>query len=441
MNQLKPPSAPMMRARPPLAALIAASLAVSVGVGQLVSRAGADTATIKAETWGESVGFKPDLQSIPVQPGATVDKSNVATLKGLVPAGLETLISKYNLTLKVVPYVPFRPSDGYIAATNENRGKTRLKDVGKEFRTSGRNDFFPGLPFPQPKTGLEVAANFLGRYGGDDFEVYYDTLWISAKSGVEHTEYWHWASVKGVNRTDIDPRPRIQEIADQRMVGTSYTEAIEPYDKKGFGALYSSSFDPVDIQGHVYVPAMRRVLRNSFGTRGDSWNATDFLYEDVNGYLGAVEWMNWKLEGKKTMLMPAHPGVKHGNDPKLTYDLDRFPHWNPKINWEARPVYVLSATPKFPDYPYSRMLMVVDAESYVMYYKEAFDKKGELWKIILSAPKESPDPKTQPGQMGASCAIDLQAEHATCVHARKARANSGQDLSKFTVSALRKRGH
>ena len=34
---------------------------------------------------------------------------------------------------------------------------------------------------------------------------------------------------------------------------------------------------------------MRRVLRNSFGTRGDSWNATDYLYENVGGYLDAVE--------------------------------------------------------------------------------------------------------------------------------------------------------
>ncbi len=247
--------------------------------------------------------------------------------------------------------------------------------------------------------------------------------------------------MRTVNRTDIDPRPAIEQFANERTRSASLTFALEPYDKQGFGALYFSSMDPVDLTGHVYVPAMRRVLRQSFGTRGDSWNATDFLYEGVGGYLGAAEWVYCKLVGQRTMLVPVNSGAKLTKDVKSVFELDKWPHWNPKVNWQARPVYVLEVTPKIPDYPYSKMLLLVDAETFTVPYKEAFDKKGELWKIILGGGNTSPDPKTRPMNPGFGLALDLQAEHATAVTFRKFTSNQKLDPNTFTVSSLKKRGH
>jgi hypothetical protein len=370
-----------------------------------------------------------------------IHKGNVDKIKGLIPPGLEKLVRKYELKMTIKDYEPYHPSLGYIAATNANKGKVKVVDVGKDYRKPGLTGFAPGLPFPKPKTGLEVATNYLLTYTGDDSDRFYDVYWISAKTGIEHNEYWRWASLRGMGRTDIDPKPDIPDYAKQRLAGASVTFTIEPYDKKGFGALFSRSIDPVDLQGHTYVPAMRRILRLSLGTRGDAWNATDFLYEDVGGYLGAAEWMNWKLVGQKTMLTPLHGGVKHGKDTKVNFEADAWPHWNPKLKWEPRPVYVLEVTPKFSDYPYSRMLILVDAETYTIPYKEAFDKKGELWKIIINSPKNSEDLNTKPMDMGMGMAIDLQAEHATISSARSAKTNVGLDPELFTVNSLKKRGH
>jgi hypothetical protein len=395
---------------------------------------------ITAENWGEMVGFKP-ATALPAPAGTVIHKGNVDKVKGLIPPGIEKLVRKYELKMTLADYAPVHPSLGYIAATNANKGKVKVVDVGKDYRKPGVTGWSPGLPFPKPKTGLEVATNYTFTYTGDDVDRYYDVFWVSAKSGIEHNEYWRWASLRGVGRTDIDPKPDMPEFVKQRLAGTSVTFTIEPYDKKGFGALFARSLDPVDLQGHTYVPAMRRILRLSLGTRGDAWNATDYLYEDVGGYLGAVEWMNWKLVGQKTMLMPMHGGAKHGKDPKLNYDVDAWPHWNPKLKWEPRPVYVLEVTPKFSDYPYSKMLILVDAETYTIPYKEAFDKKGELWKIILNSPKQSPDPNSKPQEMGAHMAIDLQAEHATVISARSQKSNTGIDPELFTVNSLKKRGH
>ena len=185
---------------------------------------------------------------------------------------------------------------------------------------------------------------------------------------------------------------------------------------------------------------MRRVLRHSFGTRGDSWNATDFLYEDVGGYLGAAEWMNWKIVGKKTMLLPIDSGVKYGKGADSVFDFKNYPHWNPTVNWQARPAYVVEATPKLPDYPYSKMTLLVDAETFTVPFKEAYDKKGQLWKIILTGGKRMKSKKTPIGP-GFGVAIDLQAKHATTVSFRKVELNTNLNPKSFTVSNLKKRSH
>lgn len=424
--------------------LTLAALGAAAGLGLATSNlfvAHAEGGAITAKNWGESVGFKPDVSAVKVPMGTVVHKGNLDKVKDLLPPGLQKLISKYELKLKITDYKPYHPSLSYIKATNENMGKAKAKDVGKDFRKSGFSGYVAGLPFPKPKTGVEIAYNFLNAYGGDDADRYYDVTWISAKKGVETTEYWHWLTLKTANRTDIPPIPAIESFAKDRLRGASITFALEPYDKKGFGALYFASLDPVDLTGHIYVPAMRRILRMTFGTRGDSWNATDYLYEDVGGYLGAAEWMNWKIVGQKTMLLPAESGVPLTNNVKAVFDVDNWPHWNPKAMWQPRPVYVLEATPKLPDYPYSKMLLLVDAETYAVFYKEAFDKKGQLWKIILGGGNPSPDPNTKPGQPGFGLAIDLQAEHATLVSFRKFISNSNLNPNIFTVGTLKKKGH
>lgn len=408
----------------------------------LMSRAAhAGDVKLTPANWTEQVGFKPDLSVLKVPAGTMIAKGNVDQVKELLPPGLDKLVRKYELKIKVTPYTPIHPSLSYIKATQDNLGKTKVWDVGKDYRKSGWSGYAGGLPFPKPKDGLQLAVNFLNAYTGDDADRFYDVTWISAKRGIETTEYWHWLSMRTANRTDLDPRPNVADFEGERTRAASITFALEPYDKQGFGALYFSSLDPVDLTGHVYVPAMRRVLRQSFGTRGDSWNATDFLYEDVGGYLGAAEWMNWKIVGQKTMLLPVVANAKYGKDVKAVYDVDNWPHWNPKVDWQPRPVYLLEVKPKIPDYPYSRMLLLVDAETFTIPYKEAYDKKGELWKIILGGGNPSPDPKTKPMSAGFSMAIDLQADHASIVSLRKFAANTNMDPKQFTVSNLKKRGH
>jgi hypothetical protein len=397
---------------------------------------------ITSDNWGEKVGFKPDLSVVKVKKGTKITKKNVDQVAEIIPPGMKKMIEKYKLALKVKDYEPIHPSEGYIEATNKYLGKTKLVNIGKEFRKRGVSGYVAGLPFPQPKNGTQVAWNYHYSYQGDDSDTYYTVYWISASAGVEHTEDWRWAFImRTINRTDVEPLPAIQTFLDKGVQYTSITYALAPYDKKGFGALFTRSVQPLDQQGHIYVPAMRRVLRNTFGTRGDTWNSTDLLYEDVKGYLGYPEWMNWKIVGKKTMLMPMRAGCKVGkNTAEKNFELKKWPHWNPKMKYEPRPMYVLEVTPKFPDYPYSKMHIYVDAETFLIPYKDAYDKKGDLWKVVMNGYNASEDMDLLPSPAGCATVVDFQAEHATLFNFSKITFNTDLDHKIFTLSSLRKRG-
>ncbi len=396
---------------------------------------------ITPATWTEKAGFKPDLSLLKVPKGTLVDKSNVSQVEALLTKSMKLLIEKYALSLKIRDYKPIHPSLGYIAATNQHRGKAKVLDIGNETRKVGLGGYVAGLPFPDPQNGSEVGWNYQYSYNGDDGDLYYDVLWVSASKGVEHTEEWRWAFIfRTLNRTDIPPVPELPGFREKNLQYTSITYALAPYDKKGFGALYSRSVDPLDQQGHIYVPAMRRVLRNTFGTRGDTWNATDMLYEDVRGLMAYPEWMHYKLLGKKTMLMPMHCGSKYGKTSvEANYDLKTWPHWNPRCEYEPRPVYEVELKPKFSDYPYSRMVIYVDAESYLIVYKESYDKKGQLWKTVFVPWNESPDMNKLPPLIGPCVVMDLQAEHATIANFKQVIVNTNLDPKMFTLANLRKR--
>ena len=418
-------------------------LAAAVAMALLLTVAApASAQTHTSANWTDTVGFKPDLSVAGYKAGLVIDKSNRAKFKDYIPKGIEVLIDKYALKLWTRKYERVHPSKGYIAATNKYAGQPTLIDTGKKTRKMGIKGYVAGLPFPDPKTGLEVAWNYQYSYNGDDGTFHYGVYWISAKEGVERWEEWVWEYIiRTINRTDIKPKPAFKKLKKKGVQYTSMTYAIQPYDKRGFGALYSRYVEPKDQEGWIYVPTMRRVLRNTFGSRGDAWNSTDMLYEDVRGFMGYPEWMNWKLVKKTTILATVHSGIPLGKEARdKVFDFETWPHWNPKMNWEPRPVYVLEVTPKFKDYPYSKMIMYVDAETFYIVMKESYDKKGKLWKVMLNAYNGSKDMDRYPLGIGTALIIDLQAEHATAFPSYNFKANIGLKPSKFKVSTLRKMG-
>ena len=397
---------------------------------------------ITKDNWGEMVGFKPDANPEGFKPGKIIDERNSTKFRSLIPNGVALLVNKYHLRIWTKKYEPIHPSKGYIWATNKFLGKAKLKDLGNSTRKRGITGYVAGLPFPKPKTGLEVAWNYQYAYNGDDGTFHYGVYWIDAKKGVERWEEWVWEFIiRTLNRTDLKPRPAYKNLKEKGIQYLSMTYAIQPYDKRGFGAVYKRYLKPRDQEGWVYMPNTKRAVQMKIGSTGEAWNSTDMLYEDVRGYMGYPEWMNWELIEKKTLLMPMQAEVPLGKEARdQVFDFKNPPHWNPKLKWEPRPVYVVEARPKFSDYPYSRMTFYIDAETYYIVVKESYDRKGKLWKVLINAFNASKNMDMYPPGVATSLTIDVQAEHATAFPSYNFKANVGLKPSKFTKESILKKG-
>jgi Protein of unknown function (DUF1329) len=392
--------------------------------------------------WAEQVGFKPNLEQPGFEPGVTIEKTNADQFAAILTHTAMTMVKKYGMKIETHPYKPYAPSDGFIAATNKNRGKASLAEIGDAFKERELIGFEGGMPFPAPKNGREIAWNYMLAYGGDDSKSEFNVYWISPKSGVERKETWKTIGISRAKyRTDIPPLPEVPELVKKGVIAATLTQAIWPPDKKGYASLYYGYLEPREPNGWLYLPPQRRSIRLTFGQRGEAWNNTDLLYEDVRGYTGSPEWMNWKLVEKTTMLLPIRSGVVNGKGKEVdAFDFENAPHWNPIMSWELRPVYIVEATPKFKGYPYSRMVFYIDAESSHILAKSAYDRKGELWKLLLHAGNESEDPTKKPGKVALLLVIDVQAEHATAMFWHSQSSNIGADPKLFNMTTLRKMG-
>ncbi|MCB9478021.1 MAG: DUF1329 domain-containing protein [Deltaproteobacteria bacterium] len=391
--------------------------------------------------WGESVGFKPDLASIPdFKAGMTIDASNMATYADFLAEPVKMLMQDYKLTVVTKDYIPYAPSDGYIAATNQYRGKSSLVDIGPATDKEGLAGYVAGLPFPAPENARQVAWNFYNAYSGDDGQHEFGVYWIDAKRGVEREERWRWTVMQAINRTDIAPKPTVSSLNGKKIEAASITETLYPLDRKGQMALYFIYQGPGHREGWLYVPSQKRTFRFSSDNHGEPWNNTDLYYEDIRGYSGRPEWMEWTIVKKTTMFAPVDAEVEYGPEAaEKTYDMKTWPHWNPNLKWQPRPVYVMQLTPKLKGYPYSKQLLYIDAESFYPFAKLAYDRKGNPWKVVIAATNQSPDPTSKPPTIATAFVVDLQSEHATLFPWFTNQANVGVDPNIFSLTTLRKK--
>lgn len=426
-----------MRVRPSVLAALVLFLAPAVASGRL-----ADGQPLTPETWGARVGFAPDLSNPAFVAGVTIDAAGWRNFEAWIPEGLRDLIERYGLVLRTVSYRPIHPSLGYIDSTSRHSAGVEAVDPGRSIRKKGIRGYVAGLPFPDPQTGAEVAWNHHYAHLGDDGETTFGVYFVDAKRGVVRTEEWTWQYLsRAMHRTDLEPVPSLPWFEARGIQYASLAWAVEPYDKWGATSLYYRNETPDDQQGWLYVPTLRRALRMTFGAPGVPWNGTDFLWEDIRGYSGFPEWMDWTLVGRATILAPMHAGIPTGRtEARGAIDFDDAPHWNPRMDWEPRPVYVVEARPKFRTCPYGRVVMYVDAETFYVPVKVAYDRKGRLWRVFVNAWNESPDAEAVPPPLAVSLGVDVREGSATVLPSYEVRANVGLDPFRFLPTVLQKIG-
>jgi hypothetical protein len=395
-----------------------------------------------------------------VQPGDVITKANADKVKDLVSPGMLWCV-QHGWPMKIVAAKPIPLRTAFKEATEKYSGQVKLGADGL-----GLQNYVAGRPFPNidpndKQAAIKIMHNFSLQVTIDDLDLRNfdaDTGPISDDRPLQVERHFlidHFRRLSYVGRLYVDPKPEIPNNE-----GFQYKETlhplIEPFDLKGVGFTYYRYLDPSkQDDSWLYLPSLRRVRRLSTAQRSDALFGQDTDQDSYGGYAGQIAWMDWKLLATKDALGAFHTSafpvkwVEGAND------------WAFDGEWEQRPMYIVEGASKLPQYAYSKRVIYVDKEQFLIPYSDMYDRGGQLWKIWVndfSYRKEaypgSPMKYDEETPFGpAIVMVDMQLQHATKASLPSHRfpgepgwywhqgAKEGTTEDQFTIAELIGSGH
>lgn len=316
--------------------------------------------------------------------------------------------------------IPLEPER--LRATEKYSAQVRLSDDKMKLE-----NFVAGLPFPaldpaDPDLAVKLMFNYENRILVDDLDVRHfecDTGSISDDKPMrveKHFEMGHFRRLYYVGRLYHEPI-HTWETPEGIRYREVMSPIVEPFDLKGVGLTYNRYLEPArQDDSWLYYPLLKRARRLSTAQRSEALFGQDTDLDSYGGYAGNVAWMDWRLLGTKKMLGSLHsenyPGVWGEGSADFMFD----------DNWEVRDVYVLEGRSRLPGYAYSRRIIYLDRESFVILYTELYDQAGELWKAWVNQFKIGRRPFPEATRsvydyeqqfLPALVMFDMQLDHAT----------------------------
>jgi hypothetical protein len=395
-----------------------------------------------------------------IAPGDVITAANVAAVKDLVSPGLEWCISR-GWPITIVEPTPTPWLAAYREATERYSGQVRLGADGLSLE-----NYVAGLPFPEldpadPQVAIKIMWNYEYNLLTDDLDIRNfdaDTGSISSHGGMAVERHFlldHLRRLFWNGRLFVEPKPAMPNPNGYRRQEGLYP-ILEPFDLKGVGALGYRYIDPArHDDSWLYLPAMRRVRRLSTAQRSDALFGQDTDVDSYGGYAGHIAWMEWKFLGEREIIAAMH--TRHF--PVKWHDTVA---WAFDDVWEKRQVYVVEGVSKLPQYAYSKRILYIDKQSWLIPFSDIYDHAGELWKIWINAISfrkkalEGSDVIEYPDAMAffpAIVMVDMQLEHATraALPSHRFKGEQGWYFNQgerygveegwFTVAALVAAGH
>ena len=322
--------------------------------------------------------------------GDIIDASNVEIVKDLIDPIAYAQVSQHGRRIKLVPtttdVTKLFPHD-YLKATLANQGKAALDADGNVVVKGSTDRWIGGLPFIEPKNGLEAFADITLSWGRHDTSIYaVEDHDINPDGSIDYEYQLAWceqnhaglvSNPSGVYREGLDDAMRHQSIwftAPDDSRGTSFLN-IWKYDQRKFPDLFG------------YLPAFKRVRRFPTNQRfepivpgftfflSDAWAAGDPM----------LTWGNHKIVGRGPFL-GCQSEMWQGD--KENWSKDHLVHGGKKGNtfYEASyqlcpEVIVVEAEPVgFQKIPVSKKRVWFDARNMTPIAYVTFDKEGNLFR-------------------------------------------------------------
>jgi hypothetical protein len=307
----------------------------------------------------------------------TITAANMAEHAAKLTPGHQAMLKTYPDTFKMKVY-PSRRSAAY---------PQRIYDATKRIATTanlveggdGITGAVMGIPFPIPKSGVEVVWNHLTRYRGD----------------IASRKISQAAPTRGGSYTEVvfedefnvvySQEGQTEESLNNRILYFKQ-EVVAPARLAGGILLVHETLDQVKEPraAWLYNPGQRRVRRapnvayDNPGTAADGMRTSD----QFDMFNGAPDRYDWKLVGKKEIYVPYNCYDLHSD--KLKHkDILTPLHINPEYpRYELHRVWVVDATLKEgTSHIYKRRTLYVDEDSWQILLVDQYDNRDQLWRV------------------------------------------------------------
>lgn len=360
-----------------------------------VARLGKDLTPVGAEQAGNADGTIPAWEGGITTPPAgykkgdhhpdpfaddkvlfTITAANMGQYKDKLTVGHMAMLKAYD-TFKMNIYPTHRSAASpqrIYDATKRSAATAELVNSG-----DGVTKTVNGIPFPIPKSGIEVLWNHMLRYRGD----------IAARKIAQAamTRGGDYTLVKFEDEFSlIYSQEGMTEEKLRNRILLFKQEVTAPARLAGNVLLVHETLNQVQEPraAWVYNPGQRRVRRapnvayDNPGTASDSLRTSD----QFDMFNGAPDRYDWKLVGKKEIYIPYNSYKLHSD--QLKYKDILFPlHLNPEpLRYELHRVWVVEATLREgARHIYKRRTLYIDEDSWQIMVADIYDKRDQLWRV------------------------------------------------------------
>jgi len=311
------------------------------------------------------------------KPLYTVTPANMSQYANKLTEGHKKLLQTYRNSFKMIVYPTHRSAASpqrIYDATKRIATTAELAAGGNGVVKAGE-----GIPFPIPKSGVEVFWNHVLRYRGD--------VIVRSIGQAPVTASGSYTMVKFRDETMVAyslPGARSENL--NNTIAYFIQETVAPARLAGEVLLVQETLDQSveNRRAWVYNPGQRRVRRapnvafDNPGTNSDNLRTSD----QFDMYNGSPERYEWTLVGKKEMLVPYNSYKLHSNTLKYT-DILKKNHINPDVaRYELHRVWVVDSKLKAgQNHLYSRRTLYVDEDSWQILAVDCYDSRGQLYRV------------------------------------------------------------
>ena len=350
------------------------------------------------------------------------------------------------LWFTIVPYEFIPPTPGQIAATKKYALTAKLDpnslkaywkgEIGpNEFLMSWDKGETAGFPFPYPKSGLEIAWNLESVTRGDTKSGSREGVIINPRTRVERRIVQPFIIDYFTGRVDVAPIPK-KPNNPRRIRKALFYSLEEPLDMQGLRYMELRYLNVEKPEGiWFWLPAFRRIRRLGVTWKSDTMHGTDMCPNDECGWDGHVNVKNWKIIGRREMLLGRH------------IDASKYTREKGQVVWSGQQlerinVHILEAKYKDPDAAYSKEILFIDPEMWRCLQKVAWDREGRVWRQFFYHTEivKSPQGIIQPHCIELH-SIDMQKKRGSPGKDRVKEIGQQIPNSFWTIQNLQKMGY